>query len=281
MRIADFLGASRTNTTPSIMGFPNIDIDGTVKRLKIKDRAAERGARNLPAPEEESLDVVEQLIVNELLTEGKTQYESYLESQKTYADRIGAAGVESLIVKIGSIANSAITEFESRTRVGTGNLVALRRDMVDSDLELKTFRDIHHLVRPARHQGGKSYNIGVLIFILAVETLLNGYFFAQGDTLGLVGGALQAFIIAALNVFIGFAIGRAIVPWTQWRNNIVRISAMLGAVLYLVAAIGFNIIVAHYRTAYELDAETASTAAFISLRSNFFGISDLRPGRCS
>jgi hypothetical protein len=276
MRITDFLGASRTNAAPSIMGFPNIDIEGTAKRLKIKERAAERGGRNLPAPDEEALDVVEQQIVNELETEGTTQYQSYLDSQKTYADRISAAGVESLIVEIGSLTSSAITEFESCTRVGTGDLVALRRDMVDSDRELKAFRNTHCLLRPATHQGGKSYNTGVLIFILAVETVLNGSFFAQGDVLGPLGGALQAFIIAALNVFIGFMVGRLVMPWTSPRSTTIRIPAVLGVMLYLAAAIVFNLGVAHYRTAYAIDADTASKVAYAAARSDLFGITDIQ-----
>lgn len=276
MRIADFFGTSRTNITPSIMGFPSIDIEGTAKRLKISKLAAERGARNLPTPEEQELDLVEQQIVNELLTEGKAHYDSYLESQKTYADRIGAAGIESLLVQIGSITNSAITGLEGRIRVGTGDLVALRRDMVDSDLELKTFRDTHHLVRPAQHQGGKSKNVGVLIFILAFETVLNGYYFSLGDMLGLLGGAFQAFIFASLNVFLGFAAGRFILPRIQWRTIGVRILAMLGVVIYFGSAILLNLFVAHYRSAYALDAETASSVAFISFWKNPAGVTDIQ-----
>src|SRR5690348_4191422 len=140
MSIADILRTPRTNVISSILTFPQFDTEGVSKRLRLKELGAERGRDNLPPTGDQLLDSTEQKIVGEVQGVANTQFDQYLQNQQAYADRVSSAGIQGLVVRIGAVTDAAITNFERKTRVGTGDLFALRRDLRDSDRELKEFR---------------------------------------------------------------------------------------------------------------------------------------------
>ena len=53
----------------------------------------------------------------------------------------------------------------------------------------------------------------IIIFILIIETMLNGYFFGKGNPLGLVGGWFLALILSLINITIGISVGKYILPY--------------------------------------------------------------------
>ena len=72
MKIADFLSKPRSNLAPSVLMFPAIDREATIKRLGLDEKAEEQGHNELPATNSSELDSVEQEIVDEVLSELKT-----------------------------------------------------------------------------------------------------------------------------------------------------------------------------------------------------------------
>lgn len=276
MSIFDHFKKPRTNLVPSILEFPAIDTDGMVRRMRLRELGRERGQKNLPSSDNDVLDSVEQSIINEIENEGKTQFSSYLDHQKTYAERAGDASIHSLIVSMATVAGDAITDFERKTHIGTSNLYALKRDLIESERTLNNFKKQHGLERPARDLDNKSIKVGLLILILALEAVLNGFFLSQGSDLGLIGGMMQALLIAAINVFVGVVVGRLMLPWIFHRNYTARVVATLGVGVYLAANAGFNLAVAHYRNAMASDPLEASTLAYRSLLAHPLGIYDLQ-----
>ena len=93
---------------------------------------------------------------------------------------------------------------------------------------------------------------------------------------GYAGGVFEALLIAAINIVIGAVVGRFLFPWLSYRNVGVRILAGISTLIYLAAAAGFNIAVAHYRNAVAGDPFEASRIAFEQLITNTFGIADLQ-----
>jgi len=51
MKLGDYLGAGRSNVTPSILEFKSIDADAMIKRMRLVKLADERGSANQPATE--------------------------------------------------------------------------------------------------------------------------------------------------------------------------------------------------------------------------------------
>src|SRR5713226_6298400 len=117
MGIADFLSTPRTNLIPSVMEFPSADVEGLKKKLKLKDRAREQGQRNVPAPDSDAFDPSEREIIAEIERTGREQFDEYLGQQKTYAERAADATVQGQVLRISSIASSAVTDFQRETHV--------------------------------------------------------------------------------------------------------------------------------------------------------------------
>ena len=276
MNIFDHFRKSRMNVVASILEFQAIDTEGMIKKMRLKELAREQGVRNLPSSDSEVFDAVEQNIVNEIENEAKANFNAYLDHQKTYAERAGDTGIQSLLLRIGTTAGDAITDFERKTHIGTSDLYSRKRDVIESARELEKFRNRHGLERPPRDYGARTFKIGVLILILAVESLLNGVFLSKGSESGLVGGVFQALLIASINVFVGVAVGRLVFPWLVYRNLGVRFVAGAGAAIYLMANAGFNLAIAHYRNAVAGDPFEASSVAYRSLLANPLGINDLQ-----
>ena len=150
MGLADILGTPRTNLIPSVMQFPSVDVEGLKKKLKLKDRAREQGAANLPAADSDTFDPVEREIVAEIERTGREQFDQYLEHQKTYAERAADTTVQAHVLKIRSIASSSVADFQRETHVGTGELYARKRAVIQTEAELNNFRKRHKLERPPR-----------------------------------------------------------------------------------------------------------------------------------
>ncbi len=276
MGFKDLFQTPRTNVVSSILQFPAIDTDGMIKKMRLNERAKEQGRANLPAAESQAFDAIEQSIANEIENEGKTQFDLYLSHQKTYAERANDTGIQALLLQIGATASSASTDFERNTRIGTTELYADRRAVIETEKELNRFRRRHGLDRPARDIGARTYKIGLLIFLLAIEAGLNGLFLQKGNVFGFVGGAFEALLIASLNIFFGVATGRFLLPSLTHRNWGVRIIAAFGAIVYVAAALAFNLAVAHYREAVAIDPFDASVKAYHTLLSTPLAIEDLQ-----
>jgi hypothetical protein len=275
MGISDFLATPRNNVVSSVMTFRTIDTDGMILSLKLRERACEAGKGNFPRKESQNFDAAEQEIVNEIEAEGRANLEEYLEHQKTYADRARDTGTEAALLQLAGAASDAIADFDRETRTGTDKLFGLRKQLAEAEDDLAAYRAEHGLRRPVWHQETSGSVFGILIFILAVEAALNGYFLGKGSQFGFVGGLLDAIIIAGLNIAVGFAVGWQVVPWTSYRALPARLISAAVFIGYLIAAVLFNLGVAHYRIAMAADPFTASETAWQMLRTAPLAVQDL------
>lgn len=278
MKLADLLkfGAARSNVIPSILQFPSIDTDGMAKRMRLAERALAQAKRDLPASDSRSLDGVEQDIVNEIGGEAKSQFDRYQENQKTYADRAGSLAIQSLLVQMGAAADDAIADFANRTRNGANVLYLDRKRVIETEQELERFRKKHGVERPARQIKSRVLSVGFLLLIVLAESIANGLFLQRGSTFGLLGGIGLATIIACINVAIGVFAGRIVFPWISHKNWSIGILAFTASAAYVAAAIGFNLLVAHYRTAMIIDPLNAAQLAMKTLKNSPFEIDDIQ-----
>ncbi len=277
MAVSDIfgLGRGRSNILSGTQQFSQIDTDRMVKRLRIREEARAQGERGLPSSDSESLDEIEQTIINEIEAEAQTQYGRYLDNQKTYADRAGGLGIQTLVLQIGAVSGNAVTDFANRTRNGANTLYVSRKEIIETEADLKRFRQKHKLERPARNIGSTKLNVGFLLLILFGEALANGYFLAKGSEFGLFGGVSVAMLIAGLNIMIGVVTGRLLAPLITHRNWTLKLVGFLSILLFMTVTITLNLFVAHYRDAMGgIDPEAASRTAIVTFKTATFGIAD-------
>ncbi|KRE17704.1 hypothetical protein ASE63_00400 [Bosea sp. Root381] len=115
-----------------------------------------------------------------------------------------------------------------------------------------------------------------LVVPLALESLLNGNFFAEASEFGLVGGAATAVIISALNISLGFLVGM----WPARYCQHVRASHLFWALpIYagmIALIIWFNLAVGHYREMLIASPDSRSLQVLPRVLESPFAITELK-----
>ena len=136
-------------------------------------------------------------------------------------------------------------------------LVAARRSERRALRQLSWFRRHHRLLREADYPTSLLLQIGILAALVLSESVANMYFFAMGSELGLLGGLIQALVISLANVGLAVLVGvfclRNLHHVSAWRRGL----AGLGLGFFLCMAVGFNLLVGHYRDLYADSAGAA------------------------
>ncbi|UZE97220.1 hypothetical protein [Alkalimarinus alittae] len=154
-------------------------------------------------------------------------------------------------------------------------LAAVRGDVIAAEDDLSDFKKVNKLRRSADYPESHVLTLGILVFALLIESLLNGFFFAKGSDFGLVGGVSIALIVSLLNISIGYLSGW----WVfRYKNHISRKWVYCSTILFIstvVVSIVFNLLVAHYREALGVDPEHAATLAVSSFQDGLLSITDV------
>jgi hypothetical protein len=120
------------------------------------------------------------------------------------------------------------------------------------------------------------FTLAFLMVPLAIESLLNGNFFADASEFGMVGGAATAVIISALNITLGFVMGW----WPARYCQHVRASHLLWALPAYAGMITlivlFNLAVGHYRELLIANPDGASQQVVPRMMANLFAVYELK-----
>lgn len=137
---------------------------------------------------------------------------------------------------------------------------------------LGKFKVEHGLTRDATHKSGAQvfFNFALLLFLILVEGALNASFFAQGLDTGLIGGAIQAMTLAALNVLVAYCFGRLVLRYGVHRSVALKVLGLLGLACALAAMFVIGLSIAHFRDALTSEmADPAKTALETLLNQPF------------
>ncbi len=165
-------------------------------------------------------------------------------------------------------AREAISDFKAQTLLGKDELTISLVDLKNHADALNRFKAENKLNRPAYYPPSKTFHYGIVAVLFLIEAFLNGSFLSIGNDLGLLGGFIEAIIIAFLNIVLALVVGEKIIPYI-WHNGIIQ--KLIGAgftSVFLVVNFFFNLSVAHYRDA--LANEMSTQAVKIAL-SSFLG----------
>lgn len=274
--IRSMMRTQRPPYHPSPDVFPKLDLEELRDRLRPAEKGRRDAAIDQPRSTAESLGATE-LEITGFFEEEQSRCLALADRQlKALRDGIGHLQ--------GQISTSSI---EMHTRRATGDLQTLQRsglNQLDAEAsslkalsaDLAAFKARHGLQRQARYPESRKWHWGVLTTFVAVEALINGYLFARGNPLGVLGGVSEAILLAGLNVAVGLVAGRAVFPNLIHRSWLRKAPALGGLFAYILLAVVVNLAVAHYRDALvEPPFINAPARALSSLINAPFELGDL------
>lgn len=158
---------------------------------------------------------------------------------------------------------------------GGGALKQKVYDGLRAKREYDFFCHVHE--RPADPKLEKwQFTLLFLIVPLAIESLLNGTFFAEASEFGLVGGAATAVIISGLNIALGFILGLGPARYTQHVRASHLFWALPAYVALIMTIVLFNLAVGHYRELLLANPDATSVQVAPRMVANLFAINDLK-----
>lgn len=258
--------------------FPILDPESVSRTLELAERGSKNGAENLPSKTAKSLDEVEQRIIATVEEEKKKSHQSLEDEMQRYSERLRGldfAGQFLLIRKSNAV---TLSDFKADVSTGRDELHGLRRKLVTLENEATKFKKKHKLERAAKVTSGASwfFRIAFLVFLVAVEMLLNGNFLAEGSEQGWVGGTLEALIFASLN--IGWAVLIAFIS-VRFLVHRFLISKVLGVGLlglYGLLAGVINLGLAHFRETAAVNWDAAQTEVVQRMINDTFGLTEMK-----
>jgi hypothetical protein len=263
---------------PSLEIFPALNVDKLAADMALAKAGTERGAREEPASDSRARDDVEARIVEYVEAEKNSAHGVLLDELRTYKERLMGLDFEGRFATIRQAAPSAVSEFRAEAAQGRDELHSLRRHLRDLELERAAFLRRHKLTRTARSATGGSLTlkVGVLLALFVFEVFLNGFFLAKGSELGYLGGAVEAFTFALLNVGVSFLIGAVGVRELNHRNYFRKLLGLISLLAYLALAIALNLALAHYREASGSLVSDAGREVLVRMRTMPLAIADLK-----
>jgi len=246
--------------------------------MKLQSSGQERGARNEPTVKSVSLDQVELAIVERIHRERKDAHQQALDQLDTYDQRLNALDFEGRLSAVTDGAPMAVAEFEAEARQGRDELYQLRRGLIEHERERDNFKRYHTIDRaPRLHTVGAAIlKIGLLVFLFAVETYVNGAFLAKGNELGLLGGAVEAFVFAVLNVLVSFFLALGGVRYLNHDRIFNKLYGFIAFIFWLAFVLLLNLALAHYREISGSLYEDAGARVIGRLKSDPVGLQDIK-----
>src|ERR1700719_3869859 len=277
-RLVNGLKREQHDYRVSLDVFPVLNTDKLAGDLRLAKAGAERGAREEPASDTLALDDIENAIVERVEAEKNAAHGTLLDEVRTYKERLTGLDFEGRFGTIRQAAPAAVSEFRAEAAQGRDELHGLRRHLRDLEFERDEFRRRYRLKRSARWASGGNLTVkvGILIALFVFEVFLNGFFLAKGNELGYLGGAVEAFTFALLNVVVSFLIAAAGVRQLNHRNYLRKLFGLISSVCYVVLALGLNLALAHYREASGSLVADAGREVLARLQTNPLGIADVK-----
>lgn len=257
--------------------FPTFDVGKVSRTLELQERGTENGGANRPAKAARALDEVEQRIIAKVEEEKKTSYQLLEDQFHTFSDRLHNLDFESQFGMIRQANATSVSDFKAEAEGGVDQLHGLRRDLTVAEDEMVKFKQKHGLDRAAKVTSGAmwSLKVSLIVFLLLLETVLNGTFLAKGSEQGLLGGVTEAFTFAVLNIGSALLLAYFCVRFLVHRSLFLKVVGSAGLIAYLGIAVFINLALAHYREAAATILTGASKEVMAKLVASPLGLVDL------
>jgi hypothetical protein len=277
-RFWDWLtGKSRRGIGPRNPDLYPIDVDQLSRELRLAEKAERLGKAGLPASGAQTLSGPEAAIVQRVEKARQDYVDWAVRRLNTLSDDIARRSA----IRALSRAKDADKEFERKASSLMAEHEALLRTLAESAksrrAELSDFRMRNGLEREAEYPTGSAWflRIGILLVLIIVEGVVNARFFAEGLDEGLLGGFIQAGMLAAINVVSAFFLGKYFVRYIYHSHLPQKLAGIVSLMfsIALMCAIGMGI--AHYRDSLTAGLEAPAQEVLRLLRENPLGLKDI------
>ena len=241
-----------TSSGPRVaMPFRPVNVQALARKLRLDAKGTADGKAGLPSATGGTPTAAEQEIGTEFETERTRLAQDLASRLRAYRDHLAQLETVMDIAQVRQDVDAALARFRQVSAEWDGEISRLRRRAVEFREEHDKFRHNHGIDRTARQPERRHMTIALLPGMVAIESVFNGVFFAEGSNLGLVGGVSIAIGLSLINVGVGFLLGWGPVRWAHHRTWLLRLLGIILTAGGTAALLSFNIFVGHYRDAYE------------------------------
>lgn len=230
-----------------------IDTGKIARELDLVRKGRDNGQHEMPKSDGATFDDVELSAIQFIESEWRSESGNVVDELRTYAARLQSFNVESKLRRLMLRAEGALVALRADHHEAVQELGHLKAQFAETNTEYKGFRERHRLTEtPARNPSSRWTTIGLLVLLIALESTLNGFFFAEGAKLGLIGGIGTAVGISVVNIVLAFLVGLGPARWINHRNWLVKLFGL--AFTFAGAAI---LVALHAFAAHLRDTSTA------------------------
>ncbi len=251
---------------PTTDVFPPINVDKIASDLRLEQAGSDRGAKDLPGPDDHGFDSVEHRIIDAIDALRHKGLDHYHQHQKVYAERLARASESR--VEVETIAGDAETDFQAEVKIWNAIMANQRKMVSVAGTALERFYERNRIEGAAQDGSGWPKFLGLAAFMIVIESFGNGLLFREASMQGLLGGFVIAVAISVLNV--GFASLTGILArgfhHVRWLRRLLALIpvTVIGALICAV-----NLAAAHFRdaaTGNQDGMEAAARAALSELQ---------------
>ena len=224
--------------------FPSINFDAIGKQLRLEVRGLENGRADYPDSDASDLDSVEREVVAAVEAVRRQGLAGAAEHERVYRERIAAG--DAIGPQIQQIAKNTEIDFRKEVDVRRDLVKTALKDLRGSEADLAQFKQDNDLNRAAYETGGLWKWAAICCVIVLVESIMNGFFFAEANVAGLAGGTITALVISIVNVGAASITGH----FCRQKNHaklLRRFAGWLSLILGAGLAVFINFLVGHFR----------------------------------
>ena len=222
-----------------------LSVSALDKRLGLRRRAREDAARNLPAPDTETLSPAEIAVIDAIAAE-RARVEAARGEAKAEIER----RLRALAPHPQDFSGPAL-EGRLGLKQAAGRLAhAWRQAAAATALareERAAFKRAHNLRRAAHYPDSPLMQAGLLFAAALFEALFSAALFAEDDERGLLGGAITAIGLAGANVTLGFLAGFLGLRYLQHARLPIKTMGAAGFGAMALLALMLNLFAADWR----------------------------------
>jgi hypothetical protein len=226
-----------------------IDTEVIARRERVEEKGAENGQAGLPDTSAQYPDAPEQAITQSIQSEWSWQGGALLNELRAYGSRLAQYSIHSEHARLRLLAQSTLAALRAPAVRAPAELGPLKEDYRAARREVERFQARHRLERPARDKSRRWTAFGLMFVLVAIESVMNGLFFAKGNQGGLIGGIGTAIGISITNVISGFLLGLGPARWLNHRNILLKITGLALLLAGVALLIVLHIFAAQFRDA--------------------------------
>ena len=192
--------------------FPVPNVEELANELDVESKAKRHARKDAPVTSSKVPDVNEDEIKIYFKTTVAQAGTKVQESAGILRGEIFSINLNQQYVEISNY----VEVFSNKARTLLGSVKSEMKELTDiydkSVEDLEMFKTKNKIKREALYPQSNILSIGMLLLFVLIESVFNGYFFAGGNDLGLLGGLIQAVVISIVNISLGVMIGLFLIP---------------------------------------------------------------------